>query len=55
MQRYFVEFDDSNNILFSKEDIFHISKVMRMKINEEIEIVHNSKLYLAKIISSHFL
>lgn len=51
MQRYFVEFDDSNNILFSKEDIFHISKVMRMKINEEIEIVHNSKLYLAKIIS----
>ncbi len=51
MQRYFVEIDSLNNVLFKEEDIFHISKVMRMKVNDEIEIVNNSKLYLAKIIS----
>ncbi len=51
MQRYFVEINDSNEVIFSKEDIFHISKVMRMKVNDEIEIVNDSKLYLAKITS----
>ena len=51
MQRYFVEIDESNKVIFSKDDIFHISKVMRMKIGDEIEIVNNLKLYLAKIVS----
>lgn len=50
MQRYFASFDGVN-FSFSNDDIFHISKVMRMKINDEIEVVSDDKLYLVKIVS----
>lgn len=50
MQRYFVKKID-DKIIFNQQDIFHIQKVMRMKINDQIEIVFDDKAYLVKIIS----
>jgi len=49
MQRYFVNEDKNNCILFNEQDVFHICKVMRNKINDEIEIVLNAKAYVANI------
>ena len=40
MQRYFIE--STNEITFTDEQIHHISKVMRMNINEQFEIVFNN-------------
>lgn len=46
MQRYFAV---NKNLELSNQDIFHISKVMRMKINDIIEIVYDKNVYLCKI------
>ena len=51
MQRYFSEIIDDNIFTLSNDDSYHIKKVMRMKLNDNIEIVGNNKTYLAKIIS----
>lgn len=50
MQRYFVEISNSD-IIFCKDDIFHISKVMRFHKGDKIEIVDNEshKAYVAVI------
>ena len=48
MQRYFLD-GNLNNYSFDQEDIFHISKVMKMRIGEHIEIVIQSKAYEALI------
>ena len=50
MQRYFVT-GNNQQILFSKQDIFHIKNVMRNKKGDQIEIVLNKKAYLATITS----
>lgn len=51
MQRYFIDekqiFDDK--IFISGNDFYHISKVMRMKINDKIIVVSNEKSYLCII------
>lgn len=49
MQRYFVDGDKNNNIMFSEQDVFHITKVMRCRVGEHIEIVLNKKAYEAEI------
>lgn len=49
MQRYFNDNQDKRFYL-DEDDSKHIIKVMRMKINDEIELVSNSKLYLCKIV-----
>lgn len=51
MQRYFVDIAN-HNVILSEDDIFHISKVMRMKENEEIQVVDKSthQTYLARIL-----
>lgn len=46
MQRYF-SIDDK--LTLSKDDIHHIVNVMRMKENDQIEIVNNEKVYLCNI------
>ena len=48
MQRYFIKKKD-----FSLEDtdIRHIKKVMRMNINDKIEVVYNNKLHICEITS----
>ena len=50
MQRYFVEIKN-NNVILSKDDIFHITKVMRGKVGDHIEVVDNEshQVYLAVI------
>ena len=49
MQRYFASTNDKQVIL-SKDDIFHLTKVMRAKAGDNIEIVdQNQKLFLAVI------
>lgn len=49
MQRYFC---DSNEevVTLSSDDSYHITKVMRMNVGDNIELVSNNKLYIAEII-----
>ena len=51
MQRYFVSNKDNDIFTLSEEDSYHIITVMRMSLNDEIEIVYDSKLYIASITS----
>lgn len=50
MQRYFAEINH-NNVILSLDDIFHISKVMRGKVGDNIQVVDKTshKTYLAII------
>ena len=50
MQRYFASIN-GNQIILSKDDAFHLLKVMRAKIGEEILAISDEKLYLGKVIS----
>ena len=51
MQRYFAVLDNENNIVISLDDIFHITKVMRMNINDEFEVNVDGDLKIAMITS----
>lgn len=51
MQRYFSSDKENNIYSLSKDDEYHITKVMRMKIGDKIEIVDNKKTFICKIIS----
>ncbi len=51
MQRYFSNLLNNNEYLLSKDDEYHIKKVMRMNIGEKIEIVDNKKVFICEIIS----
>lgn len=46
MQRYFAI---NKELDVSKEDIHHIIKVMRMKVNDNIELIYDNVLYLCTI------
>lgn len=48
MQRYFCN-SNNNEFVLSKEDSYHITKVMRYSIGSKIEVVSNEVLYLAEI------
>lgn len=49
MQRYFVEEKNNNKFILNKEDSYHITRVMRMKIGEKIEIVSSKKTHICSI------
>ena len=49
MQRYFCNQLDDNKFTLSKDDSFHIEKVMRMKLNDIIEVVYDKNIYLCNI------
>lgn len=49
MQRYFLKERDFNENIIHGSDVFHIVKVMRMNINDKIEVCYNGNAYLAKI------
>ena len=49
MQRYFASIDKNFDVCFSKDDEHHILHVMRMKSNDEIEVVDNGKVFLCRI------
>lgn len=48
MQRYFIK---NKDMLLEESDIRHIKKVMRMSINNKIEVVYNNKLHICEITS----
>lgn len=49
MQRYFANIIN-NQVILSQDDVFHLSKVMRAKINDQIEVVDkNHQSFLAVI------
>ena len=50
MQRYFSNIKENNNLILANDDIYHITKVMRMKDDSKIEVVYNSKLYICSIL-----
>lgn len=50
MQRYFTNNKTSNNFILSSDDTYHITKVMRMLINDKVEVIYNQELYICKII-----
>ena len=45
MQRYFAKEKLNNSFLLENSDIRHIKTVMRMKENDEIEVVYDEKVY----------
>lgn len=50
MQRYFVLNKENNTFLLSNDDTYHINKVMRMSLNDKIEIVYENNIYISEII-----
>lgn len=53
MQRYFSDLRKENSFLLNSDDIYHIEKVMRMKIGDCIEVVYEQETYLCEIKSIH--
>ena len=53
MQRYFAKNKVNDKIILLDSDIHHIKKVMRMNINDNIEVVYDKKIYLCKIIDNY--
>lgn len=51
MQRYFVNEIKDKLFKLSERDSYHLAKVMRAKIDDEIEIVCDNKLFLGKILN----
>ena len=51
MQRYFATLDNNKNIVISPDDIFHITKVMRMNLGENFEVNVDGDLKIAEIAS----
>ena len=51
MQRYFSNQKEENYYLLSNDDNYHIKKVMRMKMHDQIEVVDNEKVFICEIIS----
>ena len=49
MQRYFASLLDKEHIRLESEDEHHLLHVMRMKKDDEIEVVANDKLFLCRI------
>ncbi len=48
MQRYFSKVKKDNFLVLSKEDLYHIKTVMRMK-EDYIEVVYQNKLHICKL------
>lgn len=48
MQRYFAK-DYNDKLILRDSDIHHIKNVMRMKVDDKIEVVFDNKLYICNI------
>ena len=51
MQRYFCN-SINNKYNLSKDDSYHITKVMRYSVKDKIEVVDNNELYIAEIVET---
>lgn len=49
MQRYFSNELKNNNFKLKNDDIYHITRVMRMKENDLIEVVYEREVYLCNL------
>ncbi len=49
MQRYFSDIKKDNLFLLKDEDLYHIKTVMRMGVNDKVEVVYKEKLYICKL------
>lgn len=52
MQRYFATYDKFKNIVICDDDIFHITKVMKMRPGDQFEINLDGDIKLAEFVSS---
>jgi len=50
MQRYFVKLKDNDKFILNEEDSHHIINVMRMNLEDKIEIIYDNELYIGEII-----
>ena len=48
MQRYFAKIYE-RDVVLTKDDAFHLTKVMRAKVGEQIEVVADDKVYLCEV------
>ena len=51
MQRYFVNKKENDYLFLNKDDTNHVTKVMRMKLFDNVEIVYDNHLYFCEILS----
>ncbi len=51
MQRYFAESKINDDFILKESDIHHIKNVMRNKIEDQIEVVYDGKIYISAIAS----
>ena len=49
MQRYFSNKLENNKFELKKDDLYHITKVMRMKSGDCIEVVYNEEVYICNL------
>lgn len=49
MQRYFSKKLENNKFELNNDDLYHITRVMRMKTNDKIEVVYNSEVYICNL------
>ena len=49
MQRYFSKNKKNNKFELNSDDIYHITRVMRMKSNDKIEVVYNNEVYICNL------
>ena len=49
MQQYFAKEKRSNTLYLKESDLNHIQRVMRMKENDKIIVVHDDKSYICSL------
>ena len=49
MQRYFSNKLENNKFELKNDDLYHITRVMRMKTGDSIEIVYNEEVYICNL------
>lgn len=53
MQRYFALDKKDDLFILNDDDLYHIKTVMRMKENDQIEVVFDKKLYICKLLHNY--
>ncbi len=49
MQRYFSKVKKDNKMELNNDDIYHITKVMRMKDKDKVEVVYDSTVFICEV------
>lgn len=49
MQRYFSKIKIDNELELSNDDIYHITRVMRMRDKDKVEVVYNSTVFICEV------